>query len=76
MFDSGEQKVEAEMAGITKRIKLTRSILLAGRDAEEGEVHEVDFELANWLISMRSAVPYPDEGEEPEAKSTAVNRRR
>jgi hypothetical protein len=63
MSDSGEQKAEAEMTGDTKRIRLTRSILLAGgKQAEEGEVHEVELELANWLISMLAAIPYQDEG--------------
>lgn len=41
----------------TKKVRLTRSILLEGQDAEAGTIHELPLELADWLISMGSAEP-------------------
>ena len=41
---------------LSKRIKLTRSILLGGRHAEEGSIHEVTNPLARDLIAQGSAV--------------------
>jgi len=62
------------MAGDTKKIKLLRSIVLAGEDAEEGEVHEVQRGLANRLIGEGSAVLHLEEGDEPETGPTIVDR--
>jgi hypothetical protein len=41
----------------TKRIRLTRSILLGGEHAQEGSVHEVAKQTADDLIVAGSAVP-------------------
>jgi len=57
----------------TRRIQLTRSIILGGEHAEEGEVHEVHASLAHHLIGEGSAVPEEDDETDP-GKATAVNR--
>jgi hypothetical protein len=57
-----------------KRIKLTRSIILNREHAEEGEVHDVERALAYRLIGEGSAVHHVEEGGEPEAGPTSVNR--
>jgi len=62
------------MAGETKKIQLVRDIILAGEHAEEGSVHEVGRALAHRLIGEGSAVHHLEEGEEPEAGPTSVNR--
>ena len=62
------------MTGNTKRIRLTRSIVIAGEHAEEGEVHEVSRHLAQILVGEGSAVHHVEEGEEPETGPTTVNR--
>jgi|HubBroStandDraft_1064217.scaffolds.fasta_scaffold129988_3 hypothetical protein len=41
----------------TKRIRLTRSIFLAGKHAEKNSVHEVAKSLADDLIRNETAVP-------------------
>lgn len=58
----------------TKRIELTRSIILNREHAEGGSIHDVPRPLANRLIGEGSAVHHIEEGEEPEAAPTAVNR--
>jgi hypothetical protein len=59
----------------TKRIRLTRSIILGpGLMGEEGEVHEVARHLAHELIGAGSAVFHVEEGEEPPAGPTTVDR--
>ena len=58
----------------TKKIRLTRSIILAGEHAEEGSIHEVGKPLANRIIGEGSAVHHLEEGEEPETGPTSVNR--
>jgi hypothetical protein len=40
------------------RIKLTRSIFLADKHAERGEIVEVEAQLADWLIEQGSAKRY------------------
>jgi hypothetical protein len=44
----------------TKRIRLTRSIMLIGGEAEEGEVRDLPVELADDLIQMDSAIACDD----------------
>jgi hypothetical protein len=58
----------------TKRIRLTRSIILGGDHADEGSIHEVARPLAHRLIGEGSAVHHLEEGEEPETGPTTVNR--
>ncbi len=58
----------------TKKIRLTRSIILAGQHAEEGSVHEVGSSLAHRLIGEGSAEHHLEEGDEPETGPTTVNR--
>lgn len=58
----------------TRKLKLTRSIVLGGEHAEAGEVHEVGHALAQRLIGEGSAVQHLEEGEEPETGPTTVNR--
>lgn len=55
------------MAGTGKRMRLIRSILLAGHHAQEGEIHVVSRELARRLIACRSAVPCGRQGKEQQA---------
>jgi hypothetical protein len=62
------------MAEDTKKIRLTRSIVLAGEIEEEGSVHEVPRPLAHRLIGEGSAEHHLEEGEEPEKAPTSVNR--
>ena len=57
-----------------KRLRLTRSIILAGQHAEEGSVHDVPHALAHRLIGEGSAEHHLEDGEEPEAGATTVNR--
>lgn len=59
--------------GDTKRIKLTRSLILAGSHADAGSVHEVGRALANRLIGEGSAEHDLEEGEDPEV-ATSVTR--
>ena len=58
----------------TKRIELTRSIILNREHAEAGSVHEVPRALAHRLIGEGSAVHHLEDGEEPETAPTSVNR--
>jgi len=58
----------------TKRIRLTRSIVLGGEHADEGEVHEVARALAQNLVGEGSAIYHVEEGEQPEVGPTAVDR--
>jgi hypothetical protein len=58
----------------TKRIKLTRSIILGGEVHEAGSVHEVGRPLAHRLIGEGSAEHHLEEGEEPETGPATVNR--
>jgi hypothetical protein len=62
------------MSENTKRVRLTRSIILGGEHHEEGSVHEVSRALAHHLIGEGSAVHHLEEGEEPETGATTVNR--
>jgi len=62
------------MASTTKKIRITRAIILAGEHAEEGSIHEVSRALAQSLIGSDCAVEHCEEGEEPEASPTSVNR--
>jgi hypothetical protein len=58
----------------TKRIRLTRAIILGGEHHESDSVHEVSRSLAHRLIGEGSAVQHLEEGEEPETGPTTVNR--
>ena len=59
----------------TKRIRLTRSIILGpGLEGEEDSVHEVSRHLAHHLIGEGAAAEHLEEGEEPEPGPTTVNR--
>jgi hypothetical protein len=58
----------------TKRVRLTRAIILGGEHREEGSIHEVTRALAHRLIGEGSAVHHLEEGEEPEAPAVTVNR--
>jgi hypothetical protein len=58
----------------TKKIRLTRDIILGGEHCDEGSVHEVGRALAHRLIGEGSAIHHLEEGEEPEPPATAVNR--
>lgn len=58
----------------TKKIRLTRDVILGGEHADEGSVHEVGRALAHRLIGEGSAVHHLEEGEEPETRPTSVNR--
>ena len=58
----------------TKRIRITRDILLGGEHAEAGSIHEVEKPLAQRLIGEGSAVHHAEEGEEPETGPTTVDR--
>jgi hypothetical protein len=62
------------MAGETRKVRLTRSIVLAGDIEEEGTIHEVQAALAHRLVGEGSAVHHYEEGEEPDAAPTTVNR--
>jgi hypothetical protein len=57
----------------TKRVRLTRSIILNREHAEEGSIHDVPRALAFDLIGAGSAVLHLEDGEVPEP-STGVNR--
>jgi len=57
-----------------KRVRLTRSLLLNGEHAEAGSIHEVSRAVAQLLIGAGSAEAHLEEGEEPEAAPTTVNR--
>ena len=57
-----------------KRLRLTRSIILAGTHAEEGSIHDVPHALAHRLIGEGSAEHHLEEGKEPETGPTTVNR--
>jgi hypothetical protein len=57
-----------------KRLRLTRSIILAGEHAEEGSIHDVPHALAHRLVGEGSAEHHLEEGEEQEAGPTSVNR--
>ncbi|MBZ5700260.1 MAG: hypothetical protein LAN84_00275 [Acidobacteriia bacterium] len=57
-----------------KRLRLTRSIILAGEHAEAGEIHDVPRALAHRLIGEGSAVQHLEEGDEPEPAPATVNR--
>jgi hypothetical protein len=52
------------MAGTGKRIRVIRSILLAGHHAQEGDILVVSRELAKRLIAYGSAVPCGRQGKE------------
>jgi hypothetical protein len=69
----GEERprVPQERRG-TRRIRLTRSIILGGQHAEEGSVHDVAPALAHRLIGEGSAVEHLEEGEAPEKSPTTV----
>lgn len=58
----------------TRRVELTRSIILNRTHAEAGSIHEVSRALAQRLIGEGSAIEHLQEGEQPEAAPTAVNR--
>ena len=58
----------------TKRIRLTRAIILGGGHQEADSVHELGRALAHRLIGEGSAVQHLEEGDEPEAAPTTVNR--
>jgi hypothetical protein len=58
----------------TRRVRLTRSIILAGHHAEEGSVHDVSHHLALHLIGDGSAVRHIEEGEEPDPVPGPVTR--
>jgi hypothetical protein len=58
----------------TKKIRITRDILLGGEHAEEGSIHEVERPLAQRLIGEGSAVHHLEEGDEPETGPTTVDR--
>lgn len=63
------------MSDQTKKIRLLRDIILSpGVEGEEGSVHEVSRPLAHRLIGEGSAAHHLEEGEEPEAAPTSVNR--
>ena len=57
-----------------KRIRLTRSVIMAGEHAEVGEIHDAPRALAQRLIGEGSAVQHLEEGESAEPPATAVNR--
>jgi hypothetical protein len=57
-----------------RRLRLTRSIILNQEHAEEGSIHDVPRALAQRLIGEGSAEAHLEEGEEPEAAPTSVNR--
>jgi hypothetical protein len=58
----------------TKKIRLTRHIILDGEHAEEGSVFNVARPLAQRLIGEGSAVEHLEEGESPEPPAGTVNR--
>jgi hypothetical protein len=58
----------------TKRVELTRAIILDRQHAEAGSVHDVPRALANRLIGEGSAIQHLEEGQEPETAPTTVNR--
>lgn len=41
----------------TKKVSLLRSVLLNGEHAEQGSVHELLLEEADWLIAQGAAEP-------------------
>jgi hypothetical protein len=58
----------------TRRLRLTRSIMLSGEHADAGSIHDVPRTLAAHLIGEGSAVEHVEEGQKPEAASTSFNR--
>ncbi|MGB2679153.1 MAG: hypothetical protein WAN12_18880 [Candidatus Acidiferrum sp.] len=51
------QIVKSQKRTNTKRIRITRSILLGGEHVEKGSVHEVAKSIADDLIATGSALP-------------------
>lgn len=60
-------------ASAPRRVKLTRSIILGGKHAESGSIHDVHPALAQRLVGEGSAEHVAREGEKPET-AAAVNR--
>jgi hypothetical protein len=58
----------------TRKIRLTRPIILNREHAEEGSVHEVPRHVAQTLIGTDFAVEHVEEGEQPEPAPTSVTR--
>lgn len=56
-----------------RRVRLTRSIILGGKHAEAGSVHDVHPALAHRLVGEGSAEHVARDGKNPET-ATAVNR--
>jgi hypothetical protein len=58
----------------TRKLKLTRSIVLGGEHAEAGSIVDVSRVLAQRLIGEGSAEAHYEEGDEPETGPSVVNR--